>query len=345
VEDARFFLQATGRRYDLITGEPPPPKIAGVAPLYTREYFELMHSRLNPGGIATYWLPGYLLLESEALAVIRAFCGAFEDCSLWSGLGRDWILLGSRGGIAPVTRADFARLWRHETIGAELRRLGLDSPAQLVGQFMADADALRQLSAQTPPLVDDHPRRIGAGLSAPAAAPAYAWLMDADGARQRLETSAWASILPLPAAAEPFRRRGMLDAVLYPAVRRGNYSLWEDVAELYRRTELVELPRWLLRSGARVAQIAARQGAASDPLAAEHLAIDALAHRRAPGNADKPSFVAMTPWGQAVTAFHHCLAGQAERALALIGWMQEADPALLSWVSRECRPAQSAAKQ
>jgi spermidine synthase len=37
VEDGRFFLQTTSRRYDLITGEPPPPKMAGVASLYTRD--------------------------------------------------------------------------------------------------------------------------------------------------------------------------------------------------------------------------------------------------------------------------------------------------------------------
>ena len=42
VEDGRFFLQTRAQRYDLITGEPPPPKMAGVASLYTREYFELV---------------------------------------------------------------------------------------------------------------------------------------------------------------------------------------------------------------------------------------------------------------------------------------------------------------
>ena len=44
VEDGRFFLQTTDRRFDLITGEPPPPRIAGVVNLYTQEYFELVKS-------------------------------------------------------------------------------------------------------------------------------------------------------------------------------------------------------------------------------------------------------------------------------------------------------------
>src|SRR5262249_30770016 len=42
IEDGRYFLQATDRTFDLITGEPPPPGIAGVENLYSREYFALM---------------------------------------------------------------------------------------------------------------------------------------------------------------------------------------------------------------------------------------------------------------------------------------------------------------
>ena len=34
VEDGRFFLNSTSKRYDLITSEPPPPMIAGVVNLY-----------------------------------------------------------------------------------------------------------------------------------------------------------------------------------------------------------------------------------------------------------------------------------------------------------------------
>jgi spermidine synthase len=56
VEDGRFFLQTSAASFDLITGEPPPPKAAGIVNLYSREYFQLLHDRLNDGGVATYWL-------------------------------------------------------------------------------------------------------------------------------------------------------------------------------------------------------------------------------------------------------------------------------------------------
>jgi spermidine synthase len=349
IEDGRFFLQHTARRYDLITGEPPPPKMAGVASLYSREYFELMKDRLNPGGLATYWLPAHLLLETEALAIVRAFCDAFEDCSLWSGLNLDWILMGSRGGIAPVSRERFSRLWSLARPGTELQRLGIDGPEQLVGQLMADAQALRELTAQTLPLVDNFPRRIAATLFIEPSTPRYASLMDADRARERMASSSWAStILPRPLIAESkeaFRRRAILQAAFYPQLRPADYDFWREIAELIRHTDLVELPRWLLGSGARVAQIAARANAADPayPVAAEHLAIDALANRRRPVQAlEKSRFTAMTTKGQIVTVFHHCLAGRQAEARSLMAWIpedrrtQELYRSFVPWAEKEC---------
>lgn len=46
------------------------------------------------------------------------------------------------------------------------------------------ADALRELTAGTAPLVDDHPRRIRSSLHAEPPRRA-AWLMDANAGRQR----------------------------------------------------------------------------------------------------------------------------------------------------------------
>jgi hypothetical protein len=162
--------------------------------------------------------------------------------------------------------------------------------------------------------------------------------MDAESGRQRLETSPWAGILPssvLAESAEAFRRRAILDRALLAELRGADYNFWSDIAWLLRRTELVELPRWLLGSGAQAAAIAARRGA-SDPVAAEHLAIDAVAHRRPPASVDKARFAAMTPRAQAVTVLHHCLLG--DQARQLMGWMQQPDAALVAWAASACPP-------
>jgi spermidine synthase len=313
VEDARFFLQMTDARYDLITGEPPPPKMAGVVPLYTREYFSLVRQRLREGGIATYWLPAYLLLEKESLSVIRAFCDAFDDCSLWSGLNRDWILMGSRGGVQSVAAEHFSRLWKLP-LGKDLQRLGIHDPGQLAGQFMADAAFLKEIASRAQPLVDDRPRRIRSELHPEASTPAYTLLMHAGRSRERMLASPWPAILPpevVAASADGFLFRGMLEAAYYPELRPAHYDFWRDVADLIRNTELVEQPRWMLGSGARAAQIAAQKGW-DDPVAAQHLAIDALANRRPPSDPSR----AASPEAKRLIAFHQCLAAAPARDCA-----------------------------
>jgi hypothetical protein len=123
-------------------------------------------------------------------------------------------------------------------------------------------------------------------------------------------------------------------AALNPGLRGADYNFWADVATLLD-DRLLELPRWLLGSGARAAQIAAAKDP-GDPLAAQHLAVDALVHRRPPAAVDEARFAKMTPWGQAVTAFHHCLAGDARGAWALLRAMRPADPGLQSWAAGAC---------
>src|SRR6185369_1818235 len=96
IEDGRYFLQTSDRRFDLITGEPPPPGIAGVENLYSREYFQLIHDRLADQGIVTYWLPLADLTDVSAKAILRAFCEVFDDCSLWNGSGTNLMMVGGR---------------------------------------------------------------------------------------------------------------------------------------------------------------------------------------------------------------------------------------------------------
>ncbi|HSP16433.1 MAG TPA: spermidine synthase [Thermoanaerobaculia bacterium] len=160
VEDGRFFLRTTNRRFDLITSEPPPPKSAGVVSLYTEEYFRLVKERLSDDGIASYWLPVYQLSVNDARSIVSAFCNAFDDCSLWSGAGTEWMLIGSRRGTMPLTEAGFSRQFQERAAGDWLRWIGVETPELLAATFLTDADGLRRFTAGTPPLTDDRPLRL-----------------------------------------------------------------------------------------------------------------------------------------------------------------------------------------
>ncbi len=163
IEDGRFYLNTTKQTYDLITGEPPPPKQAGVVNLYTKEYFELLYKNLNLGGITSYWLPVYQMQNQESLAIIKAFCLVFSDCSLWSGAGLELMLLGSRGGIKPVSTVRFREIW-NSNIGDDLKRMGIENPGLLSTTFIADNKILMDLTSMVEPVTDNYPHRIFNGL-------------------------------------------------------------------------------------------------------------------------------------------------------------------------------------
>ena len=82
IEDGRYFLQTTAQRFDLITGEPPPPGIAGVENLYSREYFQCFRSACVRG--LGYWLH-LRIWRRQHMSILRAFC----ECSTTAHCGTD----------------------------------------------------------------------------------------------------------------------------------------------------------------------------------------------------------------------------------------------------------------
>ena len=281
VEDGRFFLLTTDQHFDIITAEPPPPKGSGVVNLYSREYFELIEKRLAPGGFTTYWLPVYQMSGQESKAIIRGFCAVFEDCTLWTGTGLEWMLVGSKGAGA-VTEESFARQWADPVTGPQLRALGFERPELFGTTFMADAPALRQLTEDTAPLDDDHPMRLSPRFVTQVD-PLYFELMDVSRTRSLFESSAWIRKI-WPAA---LRERTLEDFGAQGLINRGSagygeaaLSLTEVEAILTGTALRVPVLTAFLTSDSEIG--AARRAAArgvSDPFIDELLGIDALADR------------------------------------------------------------------
>jgi hypothetical protein len=134
--------------------------LAGVVNLYTREFFQLVYDRLAEGGIATYWLPLHDLSDASSKNILRAFCDVFEHCSLWQGHSSNLMMVGTRGNRSTVSLEHFEAQWRDPRVGPELRSLGLERPEQLGALFIGDAKWIREITADSPALVDDQPNRL-----------------------------------------------------------------------------------------------------------------------------------------------------------------------------------------
>jgi predicted membrane-bound spermidine synthase len=220
VEDGRYFLASTSARFDLITGEPPPPMMAGVSNLYSREYFELVHDRLAEGGIATYWLPMMNISAATGRSIVAGFCAAFDDCSLWHGSARNFMLMGTRGAHGPVSAERFGQQFADLGLREELTAVGFDDPSQLGALFIGDAIYLTKLTRNAPPISDDWPKRIAQeGTLEARDALIWQW-RDTKAARQRFENSDFiARTWPEPLRSttqRQFENQRMINDLLFP---------------------------------------------------------------------------------------------------------------------------------
>lgn len=182
IEDGRFFLQTRTELYDLITSEPPPPIGAGIVNLYSKEYFQLIHDRLAPGGMTTYWLPHHSVRQSDARAIIQAFCDVFPECSLWFGGGENWLLLGVRDGHKTVTEEQFRRQWSDTRIDS-LTECGFEVPEQMASYFICDRAGMLDLANGCKPVVDNFPHRISPYAGSPELESRYGEFLNADKSR------------------------------------------------------------------------------------------------------------------------------------------------------------------
>ena len=159
VNDGRqHLLMQPSASYDLVTLEPPPIGYAGVAALYSREFYELAKSRLKRGGYLSQWLPAYQVPTFTTLAMVRAFIDVFPDAVLVSGAESDLLLLGANGVRAELDpQALAAKLARAPTAHADLQRIDLGTPTELVGTFVASPETLAAATRDTPPVTDDRP--------------------------------------------------------------------------------------------------------------------------------------------------------------------------------------------
>jgi spermidine synthase len=160
VQDGRFFLQSSPRQYDIISGEPPPPKVAGAVNLYTEEFFSLMKKRLKEGGIATFWLPINQLKLDETKAILRAFHNVFSNASVWASADEEWIMMGINGSGRKVQEEEIRQLWTHADSGGDLRRIGIEVPQQLGALFLMDVEDINQITRDVAPLTDNYPKRL-----------------------------------------------------------------------------------------------------------------------------------------------------------------------------------------
>jgi spermidine synthase len=157
LEDARSFLLTTREQFDVIISEPSNPWIAGVATLFTDEYYREARARLAPGGMFVQWVQAYSLFPEDFRMVLGTLAPHFAQASLWRGESSDYILVGLSEPRL-LTLEGVRAGWHNAAIRADYERLGISRPEGFLAFHRLDDVDLRQMIGAVPKNTDDHTR-------------------------------------------------------------------------------------------------------------------------------------------------------------------------------------------
>jgi spermidine synthase len=158
--DARRYVRASDRRYDVIVADNFHPARSGSGALYTVEHFEAVRRRLDPGGVFCQWLPVHQLDLDTLRSIVRSFVAVYPI---------SWAMIASNSLETPVLglvarrdqgRFDLPELRdRLSRLALPERRaeLGLEDELAVLGSMIAGPGALSRFATGATANTDDRP--------------------------------------------------------------------------------------------------------------------------------------------------------------------------------------------
>lgn len=133
--------------------------MAGIGNLYTSEFFAACKNKLKKGGIMTQWFHTYEIDDDILKLVMRTFCSAFSNVTVWQTRVGDVVFLGNDEPLRldiPLLKEKF----QDEKIKADLARIQVvDVPTLLSIQSLSDTQSREyadygELNTEDKPLLE-----------------------------------------------------------------------------------------------------------------------------------------------------------------------------------------------
>ena len=155
--DGRSHLLLSAQSYDVIISEPSNPWMAGVATLFTREFFQAARDRLKPWGILCQWAHTYGISDEDLRSITGTFLSVFPDGAMWLVGDGDVLLIGSVGPLEPRL-PQVATSWERPGVSAALAAVGVRDAFSLLSLFVGSGEVLQHYSAGARLQTDNHNR-------------------------------------------------------------------------------------------------------------------------------------------------------------------------------------------
>jgi spermidine synthase len=148
-EDGRSVLAESPERYDVVSVEITSIWFAGVGNVYSREFYQLVRSRLREGGVLLQWFPIHHLSPRNLYVVVNTVRSVFPHVSVWTHRHQAFVLATTSPQAVDLAalRADQAR----PELVPYLRELDSGSPLELLSDLVVtdrDVDGFLEAMAR-----------------------------------------------------------------------------------------------------------------------------------------------------------------------------------------------------
>jgi spermidine synthase len=155
VGDGRNFLMYRSPSYGIIVSEPPDIWVAGVASLFSHEFYEAVRKHLEPNGIFCQWVPLYHLRPSTIRMVYRTLSRSFPHVHVFVLSNGNSIVLASETPI-PISMDTLDQRFANQNAKLELHRAGIAYPTELLTLLALNPVELLKFAGEGPIHTDDN---------------------------------------------------------------------------------------------------------------------------------------------------------------------------------------------
>jgi Flp pilus assembly protein TadD len=152
--DGRTHLSLTSHRYDVVISEPSNPWMAGVAALFTQEFFRTVRDRLTLGGIFCQWAHTYDMSDADLRSIVATFHTVFPDGTMWLAGDGDLLLVGSTLPLEPQLE-NISTAWTRPGVSDDLRTVEAREPFALLSLFIGGSGEMSRYGAGAMIQTDD----------------------------------------------------------------------------------------------------------------------------------------------------------------------------------------------
>ncbi|MGB9596799.1 MAG: fused MFS/spermidine synthase, partial [Candidatus Poribacteria bacterium] len=156
VNDGRNFLNFTNRKYDVIISEPSNIWLAGIANLFSQDFYQICKKHLTPNGYICQWSHIYYMSPQDVKTVVNTFRSVFPHATVWFSTIGDILMIGSFNELV-IDYLQLAKNYNIQGVNRDMQGLNVREPLAILSSYLLDEVAVAKFTSKARINSDNHP--------------------------------------------------------------------------------------------------------------------------------------------------------------------------------------------